>query len=48
MPNITSQEKSHTETHHAPKKCIQNVLAYSRALNIASLKDGQKISIVLN
>lgn len=48
MHNITSKEKSQSEIKHAPKRCIDNVLAYSKALSVASLKNGQKISMVLN
>jgi hypothetical protein len=50
MPNITSKEKSHAnnEMFHAPKKCIQNVLAFSKALHVEKLSNGEKVEIILN
>ena len=49
MHNITSKEKSHAnDMFHAPKKCINNVLAYSKALHVEKLSNGEQVEIILN
>jgi hypothetical protein len=49
MPNITSKEKSHANNmYHAPKKCINNVLAFSKALHVETLSNGEKVNLNLN
>ncbi len=49
MANITPREKSHaTVMFHAPKKCITNVLAYSKALHVEKLANGELVKLMLN
>ena len=49
MPNITSKEKSHANNmYHAPKKCINNVLAFSKALHVETLSNGENVNLNLN
>lgn len=50
MPNITSKEKSHANNNmfHAPQSCINNVLAFSKALHVETLSTGEKIKLNLN
>ena len=49
MANITPKEKSHVNVaFHAPKKCINNVLAYSKALHVERLANGELVELILN
>jgi len=49
MANITPREQSHvTEQFHAPKRCILNVLAFSKALHVEKLKNGAVVELMLN
>lgn len=49
MPKITSREKENKdELKNAPQKCVQNILAYSKAMRMEKLSSGKTIRIVLN
>jgi len=49
MPNITSKEMNHkNEAYSAPKKCLNNIMAFSKSVEFKTLKNGNTVRFDLN